>query len=140
MSEKIVEITFSNSDIKANGVYAADQYGNEMPFYEGYTIKKSRDLTTLAKIVRERKWARRKQFQKEVQFTTTYENRPSKTALIQGDCIIMHPYYYDDVRAQTHTRNYVGTAAVGAYIAQSILFAGERPGFLRRMLEPSDEQ
>jgi hypothetical protein len=134
MNENIVEIKFSNSDMRTNGVYAADQYGNEMPFYEGYKIVKNRDLTTLVKIVRERKWARRKQFQKEVQYTTKYENRPCKTALIQDDCIIMHPYYYDDVRACTATRMHTGFGGMGAYMAQRLLITSERPGFLRQML------
>lgn len=134
MSEKIVEIEFSNSDMRANGVYAADQYGNEMPFYAGYTIVKDREQTHSVPIMRERKWCHRVRFEKDRRFDITYKQRPNDLALVQDNLIKIHPFMYTSVRANTATRTYSGTAAVGAYMAKTMSYAMERPGFARMLL------
>lgn len=134
MTEKIVEIEFLNSDMKANGAYAPDQYGNEMPYYEGFTIVKDRAQSHTVDIVRERKWCHRQRYKKDVRFTVTTEQRWHKYALVIDDQILIHPYTYDDIRACTATRHINGGEGVGAYIAQTMMFAMERPGFLRRIM------
>lgn len=138
MTGKIVEIEFLNSEMRANGVYAADAYGHEMPFYEGYKIVKDRTHVRTVTMKQERKWCHRQRFQKDERFKTHTETRPCKFAMVEDDCIRMHPTHYSDIRAQTATRNYSGSEAIGAYMAQSMIYAMERPGFLRMMLGETD--